>query len=431
MKGYRALITGCALVMAGAAAAQVAPDAPAASAPCLTFADALAQAARVAPTVGIAAARLAESEAELMQARSLFRPQVSSFARTGFGDTGLTDSRIENQLGVRVTQRVFDFGDSRFAREAARAGIAASQSDIAAEQATAAETVGRDYLAWLEAGERLRATRERETYFEQQLTATEKLLVTGGATVSDRADIEAEALEAQSARIELEFLIERFAARLAINTRQRNLPCSHDDAAQAIARLTANNAIAEPGTRGADDPTNNPRIEALRRTVDRLAAQAEREAAARYPVVNVGGISSYAFDDLRGGGAIRNRVGIDLSLPLYSGNAQTARVQAARARTEQARGRVDEARRQLEEDLSIATRRVTALRAQSSRRARAMQARAEQLTAAQLQFERNLRTLPELIEVRLMYETALLASIETSYETLRQQLAIVRLNGGL
>lgn len=412
------------IVCSSATFAQVTGQPSATSSQCLTFMDALAQAARVAPNVGTAAARLAESEAELMQARSLFRPQVSSFARTGLGDTGLTDSRIENQFGIRVSQRVFDFGDSRFAREAALAGIAAGRSDVEAERATAAEIVGRDYLAWLEAGERLRATRERETYFEQQLTATAKLLTTGGATVSDRADIEAEALEAQSARIELEFLLERFVTRLAINTRLSALPCSKDDATQAIVRLSA-----DVPTDQAANAVNNPRLEVLRRNADRLDAVAKREAASRFPVVTIGGISSYAFEDLRGGGAIRNRVGVDVSVPLYSGNAQTARVLAARARTQQARGRVGEAQRQLEEDLSISTRRVSTLRGQAVRRDRAKEARSEQLTAAQLQFERNLRTLPELIEVRLMYEAALLASIETSYELLRQQLTIVQLRG--
>lgn len=412
------------IICSSATFAQVTGQPSATSSQCLTFMDALAQAARVAPNVGTAAARLAESEAELMQARSLFRPQVSSFARTGLGDTGLTDSRIENQFGIRVSQRVFDFGDSRFAREAALAGIAAGRSDVEAERATAAEIVGRDYLAWLEAGERLRATRERETYFEQQLTATAKLLTTGGATVSDRADIEAEALEAQSARIELEFLLERFVTRLAINTRLSALPCSKDDATQAIVRLSA-----DVPTDQAANAVNNPRLEVLRRNADRLDAVAKREAASRFPVVTIGGISSYAFEDLRGGGAIRNRVGVDVSVPLYSGNAQTARVLAARARTQQARGRVGEAQRQLEEDLSISTRRVSALRGQAVRRDRAKEARSEQLTAAQLQFERNLRTLPELIEVRLMYEAALLASIETSYELLRQQLTIVQLRG--
>lgn len=424
MKSVLSFIAIAALSYSNSAVAQVTGQSSTASSQCLTFTEALSQASRVAPSVGTATARLAESEAELMQARSLFRPQVSSFARTGLGDTGLTDSRIENQVGIRVSQRVFDFGDSRFAREAARAGIAASRSDVRAEQATAAETVGRDYLAWLEAGERLRATRERETYFEQQLTATEKLLTTGGATVSDRADIEAEALEAQSARIELEFLLERFATRLAINTRLRVLPCSKDDATQAIVRLSA-----DLPTDPIAAATNNPRLEVVRRNADRLEAVAKREAAARFPVVSIGSISSYAFEDLRGGGAIRNRVGVDVSVPLYSGNAQTARVLAARARTQQARGRVGEAQRQLEEDLSISTRRVAALRGQAVRRDRAKEARAEQLNAAELQFERNLRTLPELIEVRLMYETALLASIETSYELLRQQLTIVQLRG--
>lgn len=391
---------------------------------CLTFSEALAQGARTAPNVGTAAARLAESEAELMQARSLFRPQVSSFARTGIGDTDLTDSRIQNQVGVRVSQRLIDFGDSRSARQAARASVAAGSSDVQAEKAAAAELVGRDYLAWLEAGERLRATRERETYFEQQLSATAKLLDTGGATITDRADIEAEALEATSARVELEFLLERFATRLAINTRMNVLPCSKDDAVFTIERMSS----GAPAPALAD-AANNPRLDVLRYNAERLDAVTKRESSARFPVISVGTISSYAFEDPRIGGSIRNRVGIDVSVPIYSGNAQTARIMAARARARQAYGRVEEAERQFEEDLSIAIRRVAALRGQVTRRDRATQARLEQLNAAQRQFERNLRTLPDLIEVRLMYEAARLSNIETYYELLRQQLIVLQLRG--
>lgn len=423
MKLRDLFVAGCALAYPGLPFAQEITMGSANPVQCLGFAEALALAARVSPSVGSAAARLAESEAELMQARSLFRPQVSSFARTGFGDSGLTDSRIENQLGLRASQRIFDFGDSQFARQAARASVAASEADVKAEQAAAAETVGRDYLAWLEAGERLHATQERETYFEQQLASTKKLLTTGGATVSDLADIEAEALEAQSARVELEYLVERFATKLAINTRTDGLPCSKVDAEQAIGRLMAVQGT-EPNTLGL-----NPRLDVLRRTADRFDAQASREAAARYPVVSIGGISSYAFEDFGARGAIRNRVGIDLSVPLYSGRAQTARILAAQARTQQARGRLGEAQRQLEEDLSIGKRRIAALQSQTVRRDRATQARGEQLKAAQLQYERNLRTLPELIEVRLLYEAALLASIEASYELLRQQLVLAQLRG--
>jgi outer membrane protein len=397
-------------------------SAPGAAETCLKFDEALEIAARVSPAVGTASARLAESEAQLMQARSLFRPQISSFARTGFGDTGLSDSRIENQLGVRVSQRVFDFGDSAFAREAARAAVASSEFDVKAERGAAAVSMGVDYLGWLETNERINATQDRVTFFQQQLAATENVLSTGGATVSDRADVEAELLEAESAKTELDFLLERFAAKLAINTKQPALPCSKDNADQVLARLSAISDLNDQS--GA--AFSNAQIEALRKTALSLAAQKGREKASRFPVVSVGGISSYAFEDFSSQGAIRNRIGVDVSVPLYSGNAQTARIAAAEARTQQAVGRVEEATRQLEEDVSITRRRIASLEFQTVRRGKAAETRGEQLAAATVQYQNNLKTLPELIEVRLLFESALLSKIETEYELLRNQLRLAK-----
>lgn len=394
---------------------------------CLPFIDALETGARIAPEIETARARLAEGEAELGIVRSLFKPQVSSFIRTGVGDRGLTDSRIENQVGLRVSQRIFDFGDARLARRAAGATLEARRFDIAAAQAQGAETVGQSYLGWLETRERLYATRQREAYFERQLGATTSLVARGGATVAEQADIDAELLDAQAGRIELEFLLERFATRLAINTRRTEEPCPPDDAAQRLSALLDVGSSVTAFIDGAK--ATSPQIEALRRAADSLAFAADREARSRYPVIGVTGISSYAADDFGLDGSQRNRVGIDISVPLYTGNAQTARIASARARARQATGRVGEALRDLEEEVSIGLRRIAAFRTQSARRALAAKTRAEQLAGAEIQFAAGLRTLPDLIRVRLQFEEAELARITSNYDLLRERLRLLRLVG--
>lgn len=417
-------------VLAGVFTPAMAPaqDEQTAVAQCLAFEEALNLGAQLAPEVQTAEARLAEGEADLAQARALFRPQLSSFVRTGIGDSGLTDSQIENQIGLRGTQRIFDFGDARFARQSARATVAARQFEIAAAEAAAGEKVGQSYLGWLETRDRLEATRQREAYFERQLASTESLLGQGGATVADRADINAEFLDAQSARTELQFLLERFSTRLAISTKRSGDPCAQDDVAKTLNRLLSTMADEDIV---AASLAASPRVASLQADADSLSADASREARSRFPVISVTGISSYAVDDFDTRGAFRNRVGIDVSIPLYSGRAQTARIDGARARAAEAVGRLGEFRRQLEEDVRIAIRRIAALETQTARRSSAALSRAEQLAAAEAQFERGLRTLPDLIEVRLQFEVAELARIETIYELFREQLKLLSLSGNV
>ncbi|MBJ7440109.1 MAG: TolC family protein [Sphingopyxis sp.] len=436
---FLTLATGLLLltVEQGEAAAQQAVSGPIAAndlavspdAPCLDFRDALTLGARLAPGVQVAQARLSESQADLTEARSLYRPQVSTFLRTGLGSSDLSDNRIQNQAGVRGSQRLFDFGDSHFARAAARAAIAAREKEIEGAQTAAALGAGGDYLGWLELGERLEATREREAYFARQLLSTTDLIDTGGATIADRADIEAQLLEAQSSRIELEFTRARFAKRLAINIRSSAAPCAVGGVSATLSETVSPILAPDFNLDAAIDA--NPEILALRRTADGMDAQASREARSRYPILSLSGVASYADGNVSGDGGLISRMGIDLTMPLYTGSAQAARVAAARARTDQSLARVAERRRELEEIAAVGILRVNALRAQVERREKARQARADQFAAAERQFGVGLRTLPELIQIRLQFEASELERIDSRYTLLNEELSLSSVVGQL
>jgi len=123
------------------------------------------------PAVAIAQSDLDAASAELTEAKSLRRPQVTAFTQSGFGDEGLVNSAIENQVGLRASQRIFDFGDSRLAREAAEEQILAQQSLVLDARSRAQLEAGLAYIDWFDASERLLATVERADYFARELSA--------------------------------------------------------------------------------------------------------------------------------------------------------------------------------------------------------------------------------------------------------------------
>jgi len=192
---------------------------------CLSFTRALNLASVNSPTVAIAQADLDAAQADLTDAKSLRRPQVSAFTRSGFGDEGLVNTAIENQIGLRASQRIFDFGDSRLAREAAEEEIIAQENLILNAKARAMREAGIAYIDWLDASERLEATVERGTYFSEELSALQSVIESGGATISELAEISAESADAEADRFELEFEQQQALTRLEVATRIQSKPC--------------------------------------------------------------------------------------------------------------------------------------------------------------------------------------------------------------
>ena len=103
----------------------------------------------------------------------------------------------------------------------------------------------------------------------------------------------------------------------------------------------------------------------LKAKADSLQAQAQRRKRERLPVISVVGVASYGTI---GGTSdqfeLQERVGIDVAVPLYAGNAITARRNRAGAQEAAARGQANSARRQLEQDVRISYRRILSLEAQ-------------------------------------------------------------------
>lgn len=393
---------------------------------CLSYEDALSLSAQRDPNVAIARAAETEADAGIKDARSLFRPQVSAFARSGFGDTGVTDTSVSNQVGLRASQRVLDFGDAKFARRAAKATYAASQDDTRQAQNQAALEAGLAYLAYNEASAQAALTSTRQTYFADLLSATDTLLQTGAATRTQRAAVASQLADAQAFVQELDFRRERAQTQLQIAIGVETALCQLSDATESI--------FADyPDVDAAIDAAllKSPSIKSLKQQADSSDATRKREARARLPVIDVVATGAYSSNSGFDQFDFRDRIGVDVSVPIYSGNALGARTQRAAAQYSAAKGRLANAKQQLTEDVSITFRRMVSLQAQLLSR-KEVEAQAKlQFEAAQSEQAAGTQTFRELIEIRLEYEQAGLSAIATAFDLERQVLSLKFLTANL
>ena len=395
---------------------------------CLSFPVALRLAAENNPAVAVAESDLDAANAGLTEAKSLRKPQVSAFTQSGFGNEGLVNSAIENQVGLRASQRVFDFGDSRLAREAAEEEITAQQSLILDAKSRAQLEAGLAYIDWFDASERLLATVERAGYFSRELSALEIALESGGATRSEIAEIAAESADADADRYELEFEQEQSLTRLQIATRSKSRPCSTEQAAldRHVDILTDGQTTQDFLRRAL---STNGEFQALSSLAKKLELDAERQKRSRLPVLEVVGITSLTtdrrFDDFE----FRERIGFDASIPLLTGSSFSARRDRAQAQARRAGFEADDERKNLEQQVLSTHKRTLLLQAQLGRRQAVIDFRLVEFEAARTGYENNIRTLPELVDIRLQLEDARLAEIRTRYTYYRQALTLKSLTG--
>ena len=175
----------------------------------------------------------------------------------------------------------------------------------------------------------------------------------------------------------------------------------------------------------------NANIRALRSRALGEQARQKRERANRFPIIEIVGISALSSVNSIDNLEQQNRIGLDVSVPLYSGNAQKARNQRAAARVDVADGRVREVERQLMEETSITFDRVSYLRGLVVQRDEVALQNKLRFEAAQIEFNAGTRNLQDFIETRLEYEQAQLSAIQAQYDLARQQLQLLTLTSSL
>ncbi|MEO0818448.1 MAG: TolC family protein [Pseudomonadota bacterium] len=417
---FKTLAAALVAIVPGAVAnAQSAPDA------CLPLQDALRLSVLNSPSVGAAEAARDRALADLVDAEAIRRPQLSAFARTQAGDEGLTGAGIENTLGLRASQRIYDFGVSRLDRQAAQSRVDARRFSIDSAETNAALDTADAYIGLVEIEARLSITADREAFFRRQLAATEAALDLGAATRADLAEVAARLAEASADRLELTFERDRLSTALSSDLGEVVRPCTvtsvrpHADGTSSI--IDRVDAALE----------NNSELRVLSAEINAQDASVERAARNRLPAIDLVGVASYAYDDRVGQWEYRDRIGVDVSVPLLSGNALNAERRRAGADLATRRSEREAFRRDLIEAVEVSSRRLLSLEAQLARRQDVVDRQADQFSAAESEFDAGVRTLPELVEDRLELEAARLQAVTIEFSLARERINLSALTGDL
>lgn len=430
MRAGLALAAGAAMLLASGSSIPLRAAQPEEELACLTFDTAIARTLDRSPEVGLAAADAARAEADLRAVKSTARPQLSTFLRTQAGDNNLTGAGLENSAGVRVSQRLFDFGIGGLEKRGAKAALAARGFDVTSAGTEAALDTMLALIGMAEIAERIEVTAEREAYFARERSGVAEALELGGATRAELAEIEARLADAAADRLELAFERDRLSAALSRQVGAFLPLCpgmlaKFDGSAGPVADLgvveAVNAALAA-----------NPRVGAATQQLAAEEARAQRARRNRLPVIEVVGIASYARDNFQGGDfGLRERVGIDVTIPLVTGGRLQADQQRSAADVQARSSELQRLRLDIAEQVEVAARRITSLRGQVAQREKVVARQAEQFTAAESEFAEGLRTLPDLVEDRLALESVRIEAVATRFALLREIAVLQALTGQL
>ena len=398
---------------------------------CLEFEDAIFLASKISPAVQGAKADLRQAKSDTVIAKSVVLPQVSAFAKTAAGEQGLVAGEFSNELGLRASQRLFDFGDARLATQAARSAEQAAEFEVESVETSAALSAGLLFLDWLQATAELEVTRERIDFFEKEADALEGALLLGGATRTDIAEIHAEKSSAQSARASLELSRQNAHSAITVLTGDTRRPCERSIDTYFLQRPDPTRDAFDIDALIQTAFAQNAELQGLKSTARQSRFSAKRQAKERLPIVELVGIASFSADNLGTATDPRYRVGIDVSVPLYSGAAINGRQSGAQAVYAKARANVESSYRQIEQALRQSVHTVLFLSEQILHQRDVVAHRRSQLAAVEQSYERGVVTLPQLVDTRIDLERDLLILVRTEHEAYRARLKLLSTIGDL
>ena len=374
------------------------------------------------PDAGIARAQIGEAEADITAAKKLFAPQFSVFGRSGVGDTGITDSGVSNQIGFRASQRIFDFGDSKFAKKAAQAGLEAQQFQAQSTMNIAVLSTLRSIIDHQQSLAQSELTAQRRNFFLEQKVLTKALLSEGGATLTELANVSSRLAEAESFYQELQFAQSRSQTQIRSDILSSQEFCNVTLKLEDLFPVVQN--LQAPGYAKQVAREQSPFLLGLSKQIENLDAAYERQKRSRLPVISVVGTGSYASFDRFDNFQFRDRVGVDISVPLTGGTIKSEK-QRASARSNIARAEYARALRAAEENIEITVYRVKSLKEQLIHLRETEKQMKLRFDSAQIEKDVGVRTLQDLIEVRLEYEQAGLNRIDAEFEIERQLLVLL------
>jgi outer membrane protein TolC len=394
VRALSAAAAACALSSPSAIAQQAA-----ATPACMSFSAAINAASGTSPDAQIRLAERDEAMARLEELRSLGRPQLSAFGRSLAGDSDLSDARISNQAGLRLSQDLFDFSKRRLRERAARSDLQSAAEQVEAARELSALEAGGAYLEILQATERSGALAKERDAMRLLADALSDLSASRDATADDVLETRSRlsTLEAEISRLELAKGQSLAALRLLTSTPSA-VPCGL--AGIDVEWGGAYRQLASSDAAIADAIARHPRIRAASHAIEARNIDMDYERRSWLPTLRGVGTLAYGQDDEDSKWRTRDSLGVEFSMPIISSGGQGAREDAATARRLQAIRLRDQAALELEQEIRFALQSYTIGEAQLVQRRLAADQKRQQLDLVEGAYDDGLRTLRDLVEVQ-------------------------------
>lgn len=380
---------------------------------CLDLRSAITLALDRAPLVDAASEAINQAQSEEQIARSEWRPQLSAFARSAAGEGGLSDTQIENQAGIRVSQRLYDFGRGKRQVASSRLGRMQVEAEHRAVRAQEAYDITGYYIDVLQSRATVEALSVPVVYLSRRAEAQDALLRRGESTRSMAAEARSEAARAAAELTAATFEMDKAEAELTARLGNVAALCDELNISATLRALAI-----RPGS--ADEIADNlirlnPILQAERAAVDRLDVEADLRRRARLPVIDLAATSAYAYDDFAQSWDVRSRIGVEVNVPLATGGRLSATSDEAKARASNQEYLLAEKVRLFRRDVLVAVAKVEAGQAEVRSRSEARLAAQAQFDAIETEFDLGARTLTDLVEARAKLDRAVVQDIKTRF----------------
>lgn len=400
----------------------------ASNASALSLKEAMAVALESNPEIGQAVENREAIEFELRQARGLYLPSVDLEASVGVRrldnpsrrGVGIEDDPLyPSEVGLSVTQKLFDGGGRRAELERQAARVDSASFRVLERSETIALQVVREYLEYLLQIQIVNESRANLGFHQSMLSDISSLISGGALTEADRQQAQERALSAKArlkeAEEELEAAKIRFYKLVGKPLTNPVMPAS---VASALPRsLDAAIGIAR---------ANNPRIKVANADIDVADAQVDAARSKMFPEITAEGRARTGYDiDGADGRTHDLQARVVARWNLYRGGIDVANEQEQIRRASEQRLVLHQAYREVEEAVRISWDRrqrqidlSNTLRDQAATNARLVSSYREQLVVGQRSLLDVLGAQNTRYSVNVLSKTAQYAALFAEYRIL-------------
>lgn len=229
----------------------------------------------------------------------------------------------------------------------AEAQVAAAEAGFEKDRQDAGLRVAAAYFDVLLAQSKVHALQAQLEAYTGQLKLAERAFAAGSGTRTDIDDARARVLQAKAALVDANYALDNSRRTLAALVGKMP-PVLADVAPARLPLAPAEPAVLEHWLRQME--ATNPELASLRRQVEMAQQEIEKQRAGHHPTLDLIAARQYGANDNINSINTRyftNYLGVQASLPIFSGGGVSAAVRQAEANLDKARYQLEAARQRL------------------------------------------------------------------------------------